>query len=651
MCFCFIKTTHAMQYTGDGTYNLANGDKVKLNNGAIVEPVYGSDSCLISSPCFSVKVYYSNSAYLSQWWIGSTSTLPKEINTGGYRLTIAINNANINNNSWTASMTLTSINEEQCSSFTYSDWSACLNGKKTRTIISSMPSGCTGGMPDLTNYCFNEPIHIGDGTYTIHEDETIKLDNGAMLVPNFSRPINVYFVSFKVYDSNHAEQIGTIYPIRVGTTGPIDTTISNNYRIRVVLNSLDFSNDIWTASVTFTSLYEPLCTSFTYSDWSYCFNNQQWRTVLTSSPTNCIKGNPITTQSCVSPQYEGDGTYTIRNGEKIHLSNGAYIVPGYVQNSQTVNEIILDIFDNNLVHFDRMPSIKPNDPPKNITIGNYMFKISATNASTQNGGTATFTVLSLYDSVPCTSFTYEDWGECTSGWKLRKIVSKYPESCVDRNGLAITRQSCQSENTTNTSTQQSQDISTNSGQTTNTNVNKTLSNRLSGKLLLDVENRGRIFYVNPKDLQRYEVTFANALPLFQKLSLGISNDNLNKISTDTSTALGNKLAGKLLLQVEDRGRIWYIDSNGKKHEVTWTNLMDLFKSLSLGINNENLNKIPENIIQVSSSVDSDNDGLTDTQEALYKTDPKNPDTDADGYKDGEEVNSSYDPLKGDGAKL
>ena len=43
--------------------------------------------------------------------------------------------------------------------------------------------------------------------------------------------------------------------------------------------------------------------------------------------------------------------------------------------------------------------------------------------------------------------------------------------------------------------------------------------------------------------------------------------------------------------------------------------------------------------------DSDNDGLTDTEESIYKTDPLNPDTDNDGYSDGVEIKSGYDPLK------
>ena len=129
------------------------------------------------------------------------------------------------------------------------------------------------------------------------------------------------------------------------------------------------------------------------------------------------------------------------------------------------------------------------------------------------------------------------------------------------------------------------------------------------------------------------MTFANALPLFQKLALGISNVDLNKIiihpdsvsdrndrdndgfsdrsevvngynpdiSSDPNNRgndkvtmdsnLANRLKGKLLLQVADKGRIWYVDFEGKRWEVIWKNLLDLFRRLSLGITNEDLNKI------------------------------------------------------------
>ena len=52
------------------------------------------------------------------------------------------------------------------------------------------------------------------------------------------------------------------------------------------------------------------------------------------------------------------------------------------------------------------------------------------------------------------------------------------------------------------------------------------------------------------------------------------------------------------------------------------------------------NETAPNIFQ-----DSDGDGLSDSEEKIYGTDPYNPDTDGDGFTDGAEVRGGYDPLK------
>jgi len=123
-----------------------------------------------------------------------------------------------------------------------------------------------------------------------------------------------------------------------------------------------------------------------------------------------------------------------------------------------------------------------------------------------------------------------------------------------------------------------------------------ISERLRGRLLLQVEQCGAIWYVDTNDLHRHSVTWANALPLFQKLSLGITDADLSKIPIAGSSEVGswsmrNRLKGKLLLQVQQRGAIWYVDKDGYRHSVTWNNLMPLFQKLALGITNTDLYKI------------------------------------------------------------
>ncbi len=52
----------------------------------------------------------------------------------------------------------------------------------------------------------------------------------------------------------------------------------------------------------------------------------------------------------------------------------------------------------------------------------------------------------------------------------------------------------------------------------------------------------------------------------------------------------------------------------------------------------------------SSTLDSDNDLLTDTEEELYVTNSRQADTDGDGYADGHEIENNYNPLLAGSAK-
>ena len=124
-----------------------------------------------------------------------------------------------------------------------------------------------------------------------------------------------------------------------------------------------------------------------------------------------------------------------------------------------------------------------------------------------------------------------------------------------------------------------------------------LAAKLAGRLLLQVENKGNIWYVNPGDNKRYLVTTDNALALFRKFSVGISEANLNKIPTKESGQKGDaglrkRLSGKFLLRVEKSGNISYVDINGYRNDINRENLMTIFRGLSLGVANANIYKIP-----------------------------------------------------------
>lgn len=53
---------------------------------------------------------------------------------------------------------------------------------------------------------------------------------------------------------------------------------------------------------------------------------------------------------------------------------------------------------------------------------------------------------------------------------------------------------------------------------------------------------------------------------------------------------------------------------------------------------------PTSAVSADDTADPDGDNLTNAEERFYGTDPQKADTDGDGYKDGEEVRSGYNPL-------
>lgn len=139
-------------------------------------------------------------------------------------------------------------------------------------------------------------------------------------------------------------------------------------------------------------------------------------------------------------------------------------------------------------------------------------------------------------------------------------------------------------------------------------INKTLSKRLSGKILLQVETRGQAWYLDPVSLKRFYL--ADGLSAYQALrqfGLGITNNDLNKIpvaptsvlpldykaSKNYSNSLVNRLKGRIVLQVENRGEAWYINpDNGYKYYLAnGEEAYKIMRNLSLGISNENIQSI------------------------------------------------------------
>ncbi|MFH1112272.1 MAG: Ser-Thr-rich GPI-anchored membrane family protein [Patescibacteria group bacterium] len=119
-----------------------------------------------------------------------------------------------------------------------------------------------------------------------------------------------------------------------------------------------------------------------------------------------------------------------------------------------------------------------------------------------------------------------------------------------------------------------------------------------------------------------------------------------KLVQQIDKQLTNRVAGKILLQVEGNGEAWYVDKDTQKkfYLKDGNTAYTALQVFGLGISNENLAKIPVATSEQVVIKDSDGDGLDDQFETAIGTDPMNKDTDNDGYTDSVEVTNGYSPL-------
>lgn len=123
------------------------------------------------------------------------------------------------------------------------------------------------------------------------------------------------------------------------------------------------------------------------------------------------------------------------------------------------------------------------------------------------------------------------------------------------------------------------------------NIDNKLASKLKGRILLQVENHGEAWYVNPKNSKKYYMANGNeAHRIMRYLGVGITNKDLDKVIADKNT--GKKHSGKIFLQIEAHGEAYYIDIDGKAHYLKDGNAAyKIMRDLGLGIKNNDLRKI------------------------------------------------------------
>ena len=210
-----------------------------------------------------------------------------------------------------------------CTSFTYSAWGACTStGTQTqsRTVVTSLPSGCTGGNPILEQFC-NNGINIRSitGSQSLSSvggvyETTTNWVQGQTYTINWSSSLSG---TMSIYLTGNP---GTNWPT-AGTTIAQNISIANDsydftvpltvspgqYNISAVYNTANgpvifyyyqMPNITYYGVINVSAAPAPVCTSWTYSDWTNCTNGQQTRQIVSALPAGCAGGNAVLTQSC-----------------------------------------------------------------------------------------------------------------------------------------------------------------------------------------------------------------------------------------------------------------------------------------------------------------------------------------------------------------
>ncbi len=213
------------------------------------------------------------------------------------------------------------------------------------------------------------------------------------------------------------------------------------------------------------------------------------------------------------------------------------------------------------------------------------------------------TIASTPPVPACTAVTYSDWQPCQAGFNIqfRTIASQSPESCsLTAEQRQLMERSCSSEQTSEqdgengTSSEDSsalKDSVLSRERTLTTKINTTLSSRLSGRILLQVEEKGEAWYLNPLNNLRYYLGRpADAFNLMRALGLGATTQDISSFLKNTAP---KRLSGRILLQVEDKGQAYYVNPLTLKLHYLGRpdDAFNLMRTLGLGISNSNVRQI------------------------------------------------------------
>jgi hypothetical protein len=121
-------------------------------------------------------------------------------------------------------------------------------------------------------------------------------------------------------------------------------------------------------------------------------------------------------------------------------------------------------------------------------------------------------------------------------------------------------------------------------------IDNTLVQRLAGRLLIQPQSVGEVWYVDPVTKQKYYLKDGtSAYQALKAFGLGISEEDFKKLDDG---AFARSLRGKILLRVHSHGEAYYIDDAGVAHYLKdGAAAYELMRTKALGISNDDISKI------------------------------------------------------------
>lgn len=138
---------------------------------------------------------------------------------------------------------------------------------------------------------------------------------------------------------------------------------------------------------------------------------------------------------------------------------------------------------------------------------------------------------------------------------------------------------------------------------------------LSGRILLQVESNGEAWYVNPQNEARYYLGRPHdAFALMRELGLGVSNKDIREFLISSAPS---RLSGRILLQVEDKGQSYYVNPLNLKLYYLGrpSDAFSLMRNLGLGISNKDISQIK---VESLSGLNKNNEVKSDLNNLIVK---------------------------------